>query len=71
MKKRHVIKIEDKVDKALKVKASRKKKILVKQINTKSFKVSVFISSLVDKPLLNIKALFMNTNIIILALYLF
>lgn len=70
-KKKYVIKIDDKDDKPLKPKATREKKKPVKQVRKKSTKVSILISGLVGQPLSNIQALFINTNIVILALHLF
>ena len=43
----------------------------VKQVRKKSSKASISISGLVGKPSPNIQALYINTNIVILALYLF
>lgn len=71
IRKKHVVIIEDKVDKTLKVKATWKKKILVRQINKKSSKVSVFISGLISKPRLDVQVFFININIVILILHFF
>lgn len=70
-KKKPVLEIEIKVDESSKVKVTQEKKISIKQVGKKSLKVLVFISSLIDKSLSDIQALFINTNIIIPMLYLF
>lgn len=71
IKKRRIVKIEDKVNEALKVKATQEKKIPVKLVSKKSSKASIPISDLVGKSFPYIQALFMNTNIVILTLYFF
>lgn len=71
IKKKCVFKIKEEVYESCKIKATQKKKISTKQISKKSLKVSVLIFSPIDKFLPNIQILFINTNIVILVLYLF
>lgn len=62
---------DDKDDEPSKSKANQEKKKLVKRVGKKSTKASIPISSLIGQPPLDIQALLMNTNIVILALHLF
>lgn len=70
-KKKHILEIEIKIDESSKVKVTQEKKISIKQVGKKNLKISVFISSFIDKPLSDIQAFLINTNIIISTLYLF
>lgn len=69
--KKRILKTENEVDELFKVKATQEKKLPIKWIGKKNFKILVLILSLVDKSPPNIQALFINTNIVILALYFF
>lgn len=70
-KKRRVVEIEDEADEPPKTQSTREKRIPVKQVGKKSSKTSVLISEFIGKPLSDIQALLMNTNIVITALHLF
>lgn len=70
-KKKHIFEPKDETDEPSKVKATRKKKILVKQIGKKSLKVSIPISGFIGKFFPDTQALLMNTNIVILVLHFF
>lgn len=65
IKKKRVLKINNKINEFFKIKATKKKKILTKKISKKSFKVSIPIFGFFDKPFPDIQVLFTNINIFI------
>lgn len=68
IKKRHVLKTEEKAIEPFEAKVTWEKKTPVKLVEKKSSKESIPISGLVGKLPLDIQTLFMNTNIVILVL---
>ena len=54
IKKKHILKMKNEIDKLLKAKIIWEKKMFIKQVRKKSLKVLVFISSFINKPILDI-----------------
>lgn len=67
----HIDNIKNKAIKAPKTNTTKEKKVLVNWVRKKSSNISIFISKLIKHPTLDVQALFIKTNIIILALHLF
>ena len=70
-KKRYVFEMEDKADELLKAKVTQEKKTPVNRVEKQSSKALVPVFDLIGKRPPDIQALFINTSIIISALYLF
>ena len=71
IKKRYVNKTDEEASDAPKTNVTQEKNVPIKHFGMKSSKTSALISGFIYRLPLDIQALLMNTNIIILALYLF